>query len=181
MYDKKHRIRNSYILISLLAGVCWILALTAILFQLSDTSANAGSAVPAYSSHSPVYSNTNFRLNAVSEHTYELTPKDSVKTNNKLNNSDAFCIGIACIGSDSYFQPFPEGSQVRSYFATLLHDPSLQLVSSHIETNYADYYLYSTKLNKLGFPASSFGQNLHIAVTKNGHIYLASPQIDYDF
>ena len=82
MYDKKHRIRNSYILISLLAGVCWILALTAILFQLSDTSANAGSAVPAYSSHSPVYSNTNFRLNAVSEHTYELTPKDSVKTNN---------------------------------------------------------------------------------------------------
>mgnify|MGYP006965472455 CR=1 FL=1 len=148
MYDKKHRIRNSYILISLLAGVCWILALTAILFQLSDTSANAGSAVPAYSSHSPVYSNTNFRLNAVSEHTYELTPK---------------------------------GSQVRSYFATLLHDPSLQLLSSHIETNYADYYLYSTKLNKLGFPASSFGQNLHIAVTKNGHIYLASPQIDYDF
>lgn len=135
MYDKKHRIRNSYILISLLAGVCWILALTAILFQLSDTSANAGSAVPAYSSHSPVYSNTNF----------------------------------------------PEGSQVRSYFATLLHDPSLQLLSSHIETNYADYYLYSTKLNKLGFPASSFGQNLHIAVTKNGHIYLASPQIDYDF
>ena len=165
MYDKKHRIRNSYILISLLAGVCWILALTAILFQLSDTSANAGSAVPAYSSHSPVYSNTNFRLNAVSEHTYELTPKDSVKTNNKLNNSDAF----------------PEGSQVRSYFATLLHDPSLQLLSSHIETNYADYYLYSTKLNKLGFPASSFAQNLHIAVTKNGHIYLASPQIDYDF
>jgi len=165
MYDKKHRIRNSYILISLLAGVCWILALTAILFQLSDTSANAGSAVPAYSSHSPVYSNTNFRLNAVSEHTYELTPKDSVKTNNKLNNSDAF----------------QEGSQVRSYFATLLHDPSLQLLSSHIETNYADYYLYSTKLNKLGFPASSFGQNLHIAVTKNGHIYLASPQIDYDF
>ena len=140
MYDKKHRIRNSYILISLLAGVCWILALTAILFQLSDTSANAGSAVPAYS-------------------------KDSVKTNNKLNNSDAF----------------PEGSQVRSYFATLLHDPSLLLLSSHIETNYADYYLYSTKLNKLGFPASSFGQNLHIAVTKNGHIYLASPQIDYDF
>lgn len=134
-----------------------VLALTAILFQLSDTSANAGSAVPAYSSHSPVYSNTNFRLNAVSEHTYELTPKDSVKTNNKLNNSDAF----------------PEGSQVRSYFATLLHDPSLQLLSSHIETNYADYYLYSTKLNKLGFPASSFGQNLHIAVTKNGHIYLA--------
>ena len=116
MYDKKHRIRNSYILISLLAGVCWILALTAILFQLSDTSANAGSAVPAYSSHSPVYSNTNFRLNAVSEHTYELTPKDSVKTNNKLNNSDAF----------------PEGSQVRSYFATLLHDPSLRLLSSHI-------------------------------------------------
>lgn len=53
MYDKKHRIRNSYILISLLAGVCWILALTAILFQLSDTSANAGSAVPAYSSHIP--------------------------------------------------------------------------------------------------------------------------------
>lgn len=89
----------------------------------------------------------------------------SGKTNNKLNNSDAF----------------PEGSQVRSYFATLLHDPSLLLLSSHIETNYADYYLYSTKLNKLGFPASSFGQNLHIAVTKNGHIYLASPQIDYDF
>ena len=37
-------------------------------------------------------------------------------------------------------------THLRSYFATLLHDPSLQLLSSHIETNYADYYLYSTCL-----------------------------------
>lgn len=165
MYDKKHRIRSSYLLISLLAGICWILALTAILFQLSDTSANAESTVPAYSSHSPVYSDADYRLNAVSEHTYELTLKDSAKANNKLTNSDAF----------------PSNSVVQSYFASLLHDPSLQLLSAHTETNYADYYLYSAKLNKLGYPAASFGQNLHIAITKSGHIYLASPQIDYDF
>lgn len=75
----------------------------------------------------------------------------------------------------------PAYSTISSECSTLLHDNSLQCIFSHSETSYDDYYFFSPVLDSMGYPCSSQGYNLHVAVTKSGHTYLGFPQITHDF
>ena len=133
-------------IISILAGFCWIAALTNLLLSLSANYSPASeNTVPAY------YSTQNYRLSPVSQDTYEL-----------------FLSDVPC-------------SDIFSECSKLLQDTSLQCLYSHKEPAYKDYYFYSPELEKMDIPSSPHGYNLHVAVTKSGHIYLGFPEISYDF
>lgn len=145
-------IKRPRIAIFVLAALCWIAALTHILMASFENSPlPSENTLPAYSSDSPVYSTQNYRLQPVSGNTYEL-----------------FLSDVPC-------------SNIFSECSNLLHDPSLQCVFSHSETSYDDYYFYSPILENMGYSRTATGYNVHVAVTKNGHIYLGFPQINYDF
>lgn len=154
MFNKKYSplLQRPRIFISLLTALCWIAALANIFISLTDNAPlQSGNNVPAYSSHSPVTFTKNHQITPISNNTYEILLSD-----------------VPC-------------SSISSECSKLLQDPSLQCIFSHSETSYNDYYFFSPVLDNMGFPCSSQGYNLHVAVTKSGHTYLGFPQITYDF
>lgn len=145
-------LQSSRMAIFVLAALCWLAALTHIFLTSSpDSPLLSKNILPAYSSSSPIYSIEDFRLQPVSKNTYELFSSDV---------------------------PF---SDIYSKTSELLHDSSLICFFSHSETNYDDYYFYSPVLESMGYSSTSGQYNIHVAVTKSGHIYLGFPQINYDF
>lgn len=93
-----------------------------------------------------------------------------------------FAALIQCLKSQknsSLVSPFIE-TTVPAYSTHCLENSSY-CVYSHETNDYNDYYFYSPLIEKAGIEPIGQGYNLHIAVKKDGHIYLGFPNITCDF
>lgn len=89
---------------------------------------------------------------------------------------------VQCLKSQknsSLVSPFTE-TTVPAYSTHCLANSS-HCIYSHETNDYYDYYFYSPLIEKAGIAPIGQGYNLHIAVKKNGSIYLGFPNITCDF
>lgn len=70
---------------------------------------------------------------------------------------------------------------VPAYSTQSLKNSSSYCVYSHETDDYYDYYFYSPAVEAAGIAPIGQGYNLHVAVKKDGHIYLGFPNITCDF
>ncbi|MDE6851429.1 MAG: hypothetical protein K2J67_02930 [Lachnospiraceae bacterium] len=94
-----------------------------------------------------------------------------------------FAALIQCLKSQqnhSFISPLIE-TTVPAYSTQSLKNSSSYCVYSHEANDYYDYYFYSPLVESAGIAPIGQGYNLHVAVKKDGHIYLGFPNITCDF
>lgn len=94
-----------------------------------------------------------------------------------------FAALIQCLESQknsSIISPFIE-TTVPAYSTHRFQNSFTHCVYSHETDDYYDYYLYSPLIKAAGIQPIGQGYNLHVAITKDGHIYLGFPDITCDF
>lgn len=94
-----------------------------------------------------------------------------------------FAALIQCLKSQkehSFISPLIE-TTVPAYSTQSLKNSSSYCVYSHETDDYYDYYFYSPAAEAAGIAPIGQGYNLHVAVKKDGHIYLGFPNITCDF
>lgn len=94
-----------------------------------------------------------------------------------------FAALIQCLKSQkelSFIRPLIE-TTVPAYSTQSLKNTSTYCVYSHETKDYYDYYFYSPLIETAGIEPIGQGYNLHVAVKKDGHIYLGFPNITCDF
>ncbi len=94
-----------------------------------------------------------------------------------------FAALIQCLKSQkdsSFIRPFIE-TAVPAYSTQCLKDSSSYCIYSHEADDYYDYYFYSPLIEAAGVKPIGQGYNVHVAVKKDGSVYLGFPNITCDF